>query len=65
MNILHVKSIEFIYIFCVRCGFRRSLPFQAWFAVTVIHVIQRSKSRCAALTSSHNRNNSELGKLTV
>ena len=33
--------------------------------VTVIPVIQRSKSKCAALTSSHNKNNSELGTLTV
>ena len=65
MNILYVKSIEFINIFCVRCGFRRSLPFQACFAVTVIPVIQRSMSKCAALTSSHNRNKSELGTLTV
>ena len=61
MNILYVKSIEFMYIFCVR----RSLPFQACFAVTVIRVIQRSMSKCAALTSSHNRNKSELGTLTV
>ena len=27
MNILHVKSIAFTHIFCVRCGFQRSLPF--------------------------------------
>ena len=65
MNILHVKSIEFTHIFCVRCGFRRSLPFKACFAVTVIPVIQWSKSKCAALTSSYNRNNGELGRLVV
>ena len=27
MNTLHVKSIEFTHIFCVRSGFWRSLPF--------------------------------------
>ena len=27
MNILHEKSLEFIYILCVRYDFRCSLPF--------------------------------------
>ena len=44
MNILHVKSIELTHILCVRCGFRRSLPFLACFAITVIPVIQRNRS---------------------
>ena len=36
MNILHVKSLELTHILCVRCGFWRSLPFLARFAITVI-----------------------------
>ena len=31
------------YIFCVRCGFRRSLPFYAFFAITVIPFIWRGQ----------------------
>ena len=27
MNILHVELIEVTHIFCLRCGFWRSLPF--------------------------------------
>ena len=36
---LHLKSIEFTHILCVRCSLWRSLPFQACFAITVTPVI--------------------------
>ena len=34
MNILHVELIEVTHIFCLRCGFWRSLPFCLAITVT-------------------------------
>ena len=78
MNILHVKSITLTRILCFRCSFQRFLlkmksrlhtPIS-----TVVHVVGSifgaqttfawSKSECAALTSSFDRNNSD-GKATL
>ena len=43
-TILHVKSIKLTHILCVRCGFRRSLPFWACLSIIVIPVKRRSQS---------------------
>ena len=43
MDNLHVKSIEFMHILCVRRSFWQFLPFSACFAITIIPVIRRSQ----------------------
>ena len=62
MNILHVESIELTHILC-------SLWFPAFSAVFSLlchycYSCYTTKSKCAALTSSHNRNNSD-GKASL